>query len=177
MGRNLRENVPLIGTRLYILSNPPGYDLICNCDTKEPGAIDVGVLTSKDQLPVLALHYGDDNYRYQWKKYDLGDLVCQGKQGTFSSEEKNEAFLKLKTEIDEARVDIDYLNEKNGAFKYTIGSYKDAVRQGEIVNFNTPVYGTGVVDGKFSAPIGINLIFNLYKVMGEVMRRFLSKII
>ena len=53
-----------------------------------------------------------------------------------------------------AKVDLDYLTERNGAFKYGIGSATNAVVQGEIVNFNTPVYGTGVVDGKFSAPIG-----------------------
>ena len=75
-----------------------------------------------------------------------------------------------------AKVDLDYLTERNGAFKYGIITGLDAVKQGEIVNFNKPVYGTGVVDGKFSAPIGIYLIFNLYKVMGQVMRRFLSKI-
>ena len=62
----------------FILSNS-AYEVICNCDTKEPEAIDVGVLTSKDQLPVIGLHYGDDNYSYQWKKYNLGNLVCKGK--------------------------------------------------------------------------------------------------
>lgn len=94
-------------TNVCLFSNLPGYDLICNCDSKEPGAIDVGVLTSKDQLPVRALNYGDDNYIYQWKKYELGNLVCQGKGALFPSEEKNEEkYQQLKTEIGEVKDDL-----------------------------------------------------------------------
>jgi len=89
------------------MESTSGFELICNCDSKEPEAIDIGVLTSKDQLPVRGLFYGDDNYRYQWKKYDLGNLICKGKGAMFPSEDKNEErYTELKTEIAEVQSDL-----------------------------------------------------------------------
>ena len=155
---------------MYNLSNLPGYDLICNCDSKEPGAIDVGVLTSKDQLPVTSLNYGDDNYRYQWKKYELGNLVCGGKSRSLPSEGKNEdRYLELKNEIGEvkddlsdAKTNLDDLQERNYAFKYYVSTsvWTDAVKKGTIVNFDSQDYGSGVSNGQYSAPIGNNFIYS-----------------
>ena len=127
-----------------------GNDLICNCDSKGKGAIDAGVLTSKDQLPVTRLNYGDDYHRTEWKKYELGNLICSGKNGFYPSEEKEQQmYLELRTDLDDVQ-------EKNFAFKYRVGSGSGAVKQTEIVKFDTRVYGTGVEDGVFTAPIGNN---------------------
>jgi len=131
-----------------------GYDLICNCDSRGKDAIDAGVLTSKDQLPVRALYYGDDDLRYQWKKYDLGDLVCSGKSGHFPSEER---YLELRTDLDDVQ-------ERNFAFKYYIGNSTEAIKSKTVVKFDKQDYGTGVVDGVFTAPIGglYQFDFHLY---------------
>ena len=49
-------------------------DNICNCDDRDTVNIDEGILTSKDQLPVMRLNYGDSMERYSWIQYTLGTI-------------------------------------------------------------------------------------------------------
>ena len=42
---------------------------LCNCDARDEVNVDVGVLTSKDQLPVMMLAYGDSRERASWIQY------------------------------------------------------------------------------------------------------------
>ena len=67
-------------------------DNVCNCDDRENN-VDVGILTSRDQLPVTQLAYGASNHRYSWIHYTLGDLVCFGKRGLYPSEAADTDFL------------------------------------------------------------------------------------
>lgn len=105
---------------------------------------DIGVITSKSQLPIQALYYGDDEKRYQWKKYEIGDLVCSGKEGYFPSEERlNEMYEELRTDLDDPQ-------EKKYAFKFAVSSESDVIQQGKVVNFDEQIY-----DGVFTAPVGL----------------------
>ena len=144
----------------FVLSNV-GNDLICNCDSKGKGAIDVGVLTSKDQLPVTKLSYGDDYYRDEWKKYELGNLVCSGKNGFYPSEDNEK---KLYWEL---RNDLNDVQEKNFAFKYRVGTSSNAVKSGKIVKFDTQIYGNSVEDGVFTAQVGKYLDFLIQLYSGD----------
>ena len=56
--------------------------------------------------------------------------------------------------------DLSDVQEKNFAFRYRVGSGSGAVKQGEIVKFDTQMYGTGVEDGVYIAPIGNNFKSN-----------------
>ena len=108
----------------------------------------------------------------------MGDLICTGKSGNFPSEEQNEErYLELRNEIDdlqeknleietdidnlrktdlELRTHVDDVSEKNYAFKYRVGNGIGAIISYETVKFDTRVYGSGVVDGVYTAPIGNN---------------------
>ena len=59
---------------------------ICNCDARDNVNVDYGVLTSRDQLPVMELAYGDSQYRYSWIHYTLGRFTCEGKRWIYPSE-------------------------------------------------------------------------------------------
>jgi len=61
---------------------------LCNCDSRAESMIDSGVITSKSQLPITKLLYGDSEKRYSYIKYSLGPLICSGKNGIYPSEEK-----------------------------------------------------------------------------------------
>ena len=65
---------------------------LCNCDDRDIGT-DVGILSSRDQLPVTQLAFGDSEHRYSFIHYTLGDLVCYGKRGLYPSEADNADFL------------------------------------------------------------------------------------
>ena len=67
-------------------------DNICNCDDRDTNS-DVGVLSSRDQLPVTQLAYGDSDHRYSFIHYELGDLVCYGKRGLYPSEAAETDFM------------------------------------------------------------------------------------
>ena len=41
----------------------------CNCDARDEVNVDVGVLTARDQLPVMMLAYGDSRERTSWIQY------------------------------------------------------------------------------------------------------------
>ena len=69
---------------------------ICNCDARDNVNVDYGVLTSRDQLPVMELAYGDSQYRYSWIHYTLGDFTCEGKRWVYPSEiHKNDFAVKV----------------------------------------------------------------------------------
>ena len=95
----------------------------------------------------------------------MGNLICQGKSRSFPSEEKSEErYQELKTEIDEVKADLgevqtnlDDVQERNYAFKYS-GASK--VEKNKIVNFNSRVYGEGVNNGVYTAPIGKYFIYD-----------------
>ena len=95
----------------------------------------------------------------------MGNLVCEGKSGNFPSEEKNEErYQELKTEIAEVKADLvevqtdlDDVQEQNYAFKYSGAS---RVEEKKIVNFNSRVYGEGVNNGVYTAPIGKYFIYD-----------------
>ena len=59
---------------------------ICNCDARDNVNVDYGVLSSRDQLPVMELAYGDSQYRYSWIHYTLGRFTCEGKRWIYPSE-------------------------------------------------------------------------------------------
>ena len=63
-----------------------GADNLCNCDDRDNMNIDYGILTSRDQLPVMELAYGDSQYRYSWIHYTLGQFTCEGKRWIYPSE-------------------------------------------------------------------------------------------
>ena len=69
----------------------------------------------------------------------------------------------LKTEIGEVKENLNDVQEKNFAFKYRVGSGTGAVKQYEIVKFDTQVYGTGVEDGVFTAPIAYLIIYKFHR--------------
>ena len=52
---------------------------MCNCDSFGESAVDEGVLTNKDQLPVTELAYGGGSGLYSFISYNLGHLECRGK--------------------------------------------------------------------------------------------------
>jgi len=148
-------------------------EFYCNCDSRRDNVVDVGLLTSKTQLPVTKLYYGDSEARYSYIKYDLGNLICSGKSGSYPSQERdNQLYIQLKGEIGELEAQtenelnqvntqlashnqrLDDVQEVNYSFKYYPSS-KEAVRQGTRVKFDTKVYGSGVDStGLFTAPIG-----------------------
>ena len=65
---------------------------LCNCDDRETNT-DIGLLTSREQLPVTQLAYGASDHRYSFIHYTLGDLVCFGKRGLYPSEEDGADFM------------------------------------------------------------------------------------
>jgi len=61
---------------------------------------------------------------------------------------------KVKTDVKNARIDIDDVQERNHAFKYYVyNNNYGAVKSGTIVNFDRKSYGSGVVNGIYTAPI------------------------
>ena len=78
--------------------NSNNYDYICNCDSNDEAQVDAGVISSKSQLPITKLLYGDSEKRYSWIEYSLGNLVCSGKSGKYPSEER---LNQLKDKINE----------------------------------------------------------------------------
>ena len=67
----------------------------------------------------------------------------------------------IESEIQEIHLNLDDVQEKNFAFKFQAGSGTDAVKQGKNVKFDTQIYGTGVQDGVYTAPIGNNFKFHI----------------
>ena len=67
----------------------------------------------------------------------------------------------VKTDVDDARTDIDDVQERNHAFKYYVSSSSGAVKSSTTVNFDSRVYGEGVNNGIYTAPIGNDLIYYL----------------
>ena len=65
---------------------------LCNCDDRETNT-DIGILSSREQLPVTQLAYGASDHRYSFIQYSLGDLVCFGKRGLYPSEENGNDFM------------------------------------------------------------------------------------
>ena len=65
---------------------------LCNCDDRENN-VDVGILSSRQQLPVTQLAYGASHRRHSWIHYTLGDLICYGKRGLYPSEVEDADFL------------------------------------------------------------------------------------
>ena len=104
------------------------------------------------------LSYGDDENRYQWKQYDLGNLVCHGKQGVYPSQEKGQQLYSelkqdidcIESELEEINVNLDDVQERNFAFRYRVGDSSQAVKTGEIVKFNIHMYGGGVNNGIYT---------------------------
>ena len=59
---------------------------LCNCDARDDANVDFGVLSSRDQLPVMELAYGDSQNRYSWIHYILGRFTCERKRWIYPSE-------------------------------------------------------------------------------------------
>ena len=66
---------------------------------------------------------------------------------------------KVQTDVAVARIDLDDVQELNYAFKYYVSSGSGAVKPSTVVNFNSQVYGSGVSNGVYTAPIGNVLIY------------------
>ena len=84
---------------------------LCNCDSRGFNVTDEGTLSS-DQLPIYGLRYGGSFTPYSSVQFDIGPLICSGKNGTYPSEagnlEKenlNRKLLELTNEIAEIKKD------------------------------------------------------------------------
>ena len=95
-----------IGKLFFFLSDSDD-EYICNCDSKDEGVSDIGILTAKSDLPVQMLSFGDDEKPYAWKQYSLGPLVCNGKASSFPSEqEKLQKYEEFSYAIDKNKENI-----------------------------------------------------------------------
>ena len=118
-------------------------DNICNCDDRDIVNVDEGILTSKDQLPVMKLSYGDSRGRSSWIHYHLGQFSCSGKYGLYPYE----------------------IEKSDYNFKVAMTSNKYAIHGTSNLYFQDTVYDytAGAIDenGWFTAPVDGHYRFEL----------------
>jgi len=98
-------------------------DNLCNCDDRDTVNIDEGILTSKDQLPVMRLNYGDSMERYSWIQYTLGSFSCSGKNGLYPYE-KDQVDYNFKVAMTDRHYALkhrDYMFFEDIIYDYTNG--------------------------------------------------------
>ena len=93
-------------------------------------------------------------------KTKLTELQAENLEMSRVQSESKQQYNELKSNVDCIESEIQEINlnladvqERNFAFKYRVGYYKDAVKTDQIVKFDTQIHGTGVGDGVFTAPI------------------------
>jgi len=115
---------------------------ICNCDDRDNN-IDEGILTSKEQLPVMRLSYGDSMRRYSWIHYTLGHFSCSGKKGLYPHEKE--------------QVDCN--------FKVAMTNNHYALKSSQDLYFENTIYdytdGSIDANGWFTAPVDGNYRFDI----------------
>ena len=119
---------------------------ICNCDARDNVNVDYGVLTSRDQLPVMELAYGDSQYRYSWIHYTLGRFTCEGKRWIYPSEIHDNDFA----------VKVGFTSVENGSYDYFVG--------GSNIYFGQTIYDRSLgswKDDRFTAPVDGFYTFHL----------------
>ena len=67
---------------------------LCNCDARGFNAIDEGILSSEN-LPVYEIRLGGSYSPYSSVKFNVGPLVCTGKNGFYPSEQTKEGSIEL----------------------------------------------------------------------------------
>ena len=77
----------------------------CNCDSRGFNVTDVGVLSS-DQLPIYGLYYGGSHTPYSFINYNVGPLICSGKNGFYPSEADDIAKETFNSRLDELKNEI-----------------------------------------------------------------------
>ena len=111
---------------------------ICNCDARDNVNVDYGVLTSRDQLPVMELAYGDSQYRYSWIHYTLGRFTCEGKRWIYPSEIHDNDFA----------VKVGFTSVRDGYYDYLVSGYN--------IYFGQTIYDRSLgswKDDRFTAPV------------------------
>ena len=110
---------------------------ICNCDARDNVNVDYGVLTSRDQLPVMELAYGDSEYRYSWIHYTLGRFTCEGKRWIYPSEIHDNDFA---VKVGWTNTYASYLST---SYKLTFGEtiYDRSLGSWDLHTFTAPVDG------------------------------------
>merc|ERR1711953_345111 len=61
--------------------------------------------------------------------------------------------VELSTQNEEMKLSIDKADTSAYDFKYYVSNGNNAIRQDTIINFDTPVYGSGVTEGVFTVPV------------------------
>ena len=99
-----------------------GHNYICNCDDRGVAGgsrVDSGVLSSRSQLPVLSLNYGDSAQSRSWIQYSLGNLECRGKGKYYPSE------MKIRTQFEEFEQKMNNFTVKTEKAKQDLDAYID----------------------------------------------------
>ena len=118
-----------------------GADNLCNCDDRDNMNIDYGVLTSRDQLPVMELAYGDSQYRYSWIHYTLGDFTCEGKRWIYPSEIHDNDFAVKVGWTRGPSCNYDYLTTSCSKIDFNQLIYDRSLGSWDINTFTAPVDG------------------------------------
>ena len=118
-----------------------GADNLCNCDDRDNMNIDYGVLTSRDQLPVMELAYGDSQYRYSWIHYTLGDFTCEGKRWIYPSEIHDNDFALKVGWTKGPSCNYDYLTSSCSKIDFNQLIFDRSLGSWDINTFTAPVDG------------------------------------
>merc|ERR1712184_177450 len=106
-----------------------GISSLCNCDAGQSN-VDVGLLTSLDQLPVMKLNYKSSSGMFSWIAYRIGNLECTGKRNVtiYPSEVNKNKMEKIENDIEantnairQNQNDIGQLKERTDENKNEIG--------------------------------------------------------
>ena len=71
---------------------------LCNCDARGFNATDEGILSSEN-LPVYEVRLGGSYSPYSSVKFNVGPLVCTGKNGFYPSEQTKEGSNELSEQM------------------------------------------------------------------------------
>ena len=142
---------------------------VCNCDDRENN-VDVGILSSRDQLPVTQLAYGASNHRYSFIRYTLGDLICYGKRGLYPSEAGDADFLFKASYTGGLVINERKISLSSSFFReYLISGSKATMMFENILFGNELESWTG---SSFVAPVGGIYAFNLHIVTNYYSRTY-----
>ena len=96
---------------------------LCSCDARGFNLTDEGILSS-DQLPVYGVQLGGSYTPYSNVKFNIGPLICSGKEGHYPSEAKilekekmNLRLNELTNDIKDTKADLIELSDQAEEFK------------------------------------------------------------
>ena len=121
---------------------------LCNCDARDNVNVDFGVLSSRDQLPVMELAYGDSQNRYSWIHYTLGRFTCERKRWIYPSEIHGNDFA----------VKVGFTSVGGPDVNYT------TIQRGYNLHFDQTIYDRSLGswnDDEFTAPVDGFYTFHL----------------